>query len=234
MIDFDTRAERILDAAEDLLVNHGYERTSGEEITRRAGVGAGTLYLHWKRLELLFHTVILREVVRVHQEQIRLIRRDPREALLHRFTRANFMIVTGRPLANALTTADGELLGRLAVARPSVDYRTTSRQVTTRHLDLLRGNGLLRADVDRDTQAYTLDAATSGFLRVRDAAAVTAPPGRAQRADLLAALVRRAFEPPDEPDPRAVEDVAHRLLAVVTEAAEAHEHNRRSLMLTRT
>jgi AcrR family transcriptional regulator len=39
----DTRLERVLDAAADLLVRLGYRRVTIEEVARRAGIGKGTV-----------------------------------------------------------------------------------------------------------------------------------------------------------------------------------------------
>ena len=41
------RAGRILDAAAELLLRWGYKRVSIEEIARHAGIGKGTVYLHF-------------------------------------------------------------------------------------------------------------------------------------------------------------------------------------------
>lgn len=48
------RAERILDTTAELLCQHGYKRVTIDDVARRAGVGKGTVYLHWKTREALF------------------------------------------------------------------------------------------------------------------------------------------------------------------------------------
>src|SRR5437764_6276067 len=42
------REERILDAATTLLVRWGYRKTTIDDVALEAGVGKGTIYLHWK------------------------------------------------------------------------------------------------------------------------------------------------------------------------------------------
>ncbi|HEV2653667.1 MAG TPA: TetR family transcriptional regulator, partial [Ktedonobacteraceae bacterium] len=42
------REERILDAAAELMVRWGYNKTTIDDIVRSAGVAKGTIYLHWK------------------------------------------------------------------------------------------------------------------------------------------------------------------------------------------
>jgi AcrR family transcriptional regulator len=40
------RADRILDAAGDLLLRLGYRKVTIEDVAQRAGIGKGTVYLH--------------------------------------------------------------------------------------------------------------------------------------------------------------------------------------------
>ncbi|MGW2198666.1 helix-turn-helix domain-containing protein, partial [Streptosporangium sp. NPDC001682] len=40
------RADRILDAAAELLVRLGYRKVTIDDIARLAGIGKGTVYLH--------------------------------------------------------------------------------------------------------------------------------------------------------------------------------------------
>src|SRR5262249_5935990 len=51
------RAARILDAAADLLLRHGYRRVTIDDVAAGAGIGKGTVYLHWKAREQLFSAV---------------------------------------------------------------------------------------------------------------------------------------------------------------------------------
>src|ERR671933_724264 len=84
------RAERILDAAAELLLRWGYKRVTVDDVAEHADVGKGTIYLHWKSREALF------------------------QAVLQRMTRDLFLAIIRRPLLRALYTADQEVLGRLA------------------------------------------------------------------------------------------------------------------------
>src|SRR5215472_14971786 len=54
------REERILDTAAAMLVRWGYRKTTIDDVAREAGVGKGTIYLHWKDKNELFRAAILR------------------------------------------------------------------------------------------------------------------------------------------------------------------------------
>ena len=53
-VDRRERADRILDTARELLLAWGYRRVTIDELARRAGVGKGTIYLHWRSREEVF------------------------------------------------------------------------------------------------------------------------------------------------------------------------------------
>jgi AcrR family transcriptional regulator len=58
----------ILDAADRLMANHGFRKTTMEDIAREAGVGRRTIYLHFKNKEDVGLSSIGRVVDQVHEE----------------------------------------------------------------------------------------------------------------------------------------------------------------------
>src|SRR5215469_11445805 len=96
------RAERILDAAAVLLEQHGYRRVSVEDVAARAGVGKGTVYLHWATREALFWAVVQREAMRLLDDLAARLDGDAGLALPHRLMPALFTDVQHRPLVRAL------------------------------------------------------------------------------------------------------------------------------------
>src|SRR5262245_12062425 len=62
------REERILDAAATLLVRWGYRKTTIDDVAHEAGVGKGTIYLHWKDKNALFRAALWRANQQVSDE----------------------------------------------------------------------------------------------------------------------------------------------------------------------
>lgn len=199
----DARAHRVLDAAGELLVALGYRKVTIADVADRAGVGKGTVYLHWPSKLELFGAVLVREGVAVGREHVAALRTDPAHVVLHRTLRDSFLTIMRRPLARALYTGDAGLLGALAgdtkIGRSVVGDNAAYRP---RHLGLLHRHGLLADDPATDpTLYYRLAAATLGFFLGDE---LSGGAELADRADALALVVRRAFEPAELPGPAAL------------------------------
>jgi AcrR family transcriptional regulator len=75
----DTKS-RILDAAEALFTEHGYEATSLRQLTTAAGVNLAAVNYHFGTKEELFQAVLTRRLDPMNQERIDILARYEREA----------------------------------------------------------------------------------------------------------------------------------------------------------
>lgn len=71
---------RILDAAEQLFMEHGFEATSLRQLTTAAGVNLAAVNYHFGAKEVLFEAVLTRRLDPMNQERIDLLDRLEREA----------------------------------------------------------------------------------------------------------------------------------------------------------
>jgi AcrR family transcriptional regulator len=71
---------RILDAAEALFMEHGFEATSLRSLTSAAGVNLAAVHYHFGSKEELFQAVLTRRLDPMNQERIRLLEKLEREA----------------------------------------------------------------------------------------------------------------------------------------------------------
>src|SRR5258708_15075962 len=85
------RADRILDAAAELMLRWGYNKTTIDDIARYAGVAKGTIYLHWKTREDLFLALMKREYMSLVQDIQQPITADPATRTLHGITKQSMM-----------------------------------------------------------------------------------------------------------------------------------------------
>ncbi len=171
------RAERILDAAAELVRQHGYRRVSIDDVAAAAGVGKGTIYLHWKTREALFWAALQRETMRLLDDLADRLSRDATLALPHRLMPAIFLEVQRRPLVRAVLLSDGEVLGALA-ADDSVAAAQRELAGNADYLELLARHGLLRAGLTRRRPVTSSAASCAGSSPPRTR---TARPARTRR-----------------------------------------------------
>jgi AcrR family transcriptional regulator len=218
------REERILDAAGELLLTFGYRRVTVDDVARRAGVGKGTVYLHWSSKLELFAAVLLRDVASIVEAQLAAMRADPAEIQLHRTMRTLFLLVMRRPLARAFYTGDTELLGALiGDTKVGLRFGAQKAAIGPPYLAALHSHGLLVDDPAADPGLhYRLSGATAGFFLLERMLPASIDLDLEAKADGLAELVRRGFEPAAGPDPAA-------LAAAAPVVIELYEHIREDL-----
>jgi AcrR family transcriptional regulator len=200
------RADRILDAAGTLLLRLGYRKVTIEDIARQAGVGKGTIYLHWRTKDQLFTALMLRESADLVEELLGRIRSDPAEAAPNRFLRGLFLATVTRPLIMALFSGDAELLGQLT------DHPLRSKDLVAgdQFFALMTKHHLLRDDIPN--LRYAMQAASTGFYLLETLNAEGAGLPLEEKGDALAHTIKAGFEPAGEP-PRATLEVIAPVLA---------------------
>ncbi|SHN19295.1 TetR/AcrR family transcriptional regulator [Streptomyces yunnanensis] len=221
------RGERILQAAGELLLAWGYRRVTIDEIARRAKVGKGTVYLHWKTKDSLLLAVVLQAKMRSLQQQLGRMRADARAVLPSQMMRGYYQDFLEEPVLRALYTDDVDILGRLndAAKKEFAEILAFNDQVLVRYLEVLRAHGLLRTDIDLWHQQYMLLATTGGFFMAEAMLYDRAPDTPEVRGELLATTIRNTLEIPPAafrtPDVGAAADVDAPRCATADEAMAA-------------
>lgn len=197
--DWIARADRILDAAKDLLLRWGYRRVTIDEVARRAGVGKGTVYLHWRSREQMFLAVGAREATAMLATVTDAMRDDPLEIQLHRYMRRFFVEAMRRPVLRAIFTRDAETLGDF-LTRPARQSLDGAKLVASReYLGVLKNHGLLRDDLRPEDCDYWLPTIAFGFFAIEPLLPPQIELELPEKADRLAETLRRTFEPTAEP-----------------------------------
>jgi AcrR family transcriptional regulator len=216
------RADRILDTARELLLSWGYRRVTIDELARRAGVGKGTIYLHWRSREEVFHAVSAREAAAMADAIVQAVRDDPAEVALHRYLRRLFVEAMNRPVLRALYTRDADTLDTFLASTHHHHREESKLGVNRDYLGVLAAEGMLRPGLRLNDLDYTLPTIVFGFF----AAEPFLPPSLGltleQKADQLADTVRRAFEPTDVPRRAAVNRAAVKAIPILGRIALDH------------
>jgi AcrR family transcriptional regulator len=216
------RADRILDTARDLLLAWGYRRVTIDEVASRAGVGKGTIYLHWRSREDVFQAVSAREAAAMADAIVDAVRNDPAEVTLHRYLRRLFVEAMNRPVLRALYTRDADTLGTFLAAAHHHRLEESKLDVNRDYLGVLAAEGMLRSDLDLMDLDYTLPTIVFGFF----AAEPFHPPAikltLEQKADQLAETIHRAFEPARAPSSATLKRAASKALPILDRLAREH------------
>lgn len=181
------RAGRLLDAAAELLLRNGYDRTTIDDVAKAAGVAKGTVYRHWRSREQMFLALL-------HRESAALLA-EVREGLLATAgptgPRQLFTATVGaylrRPLLTAVLMRDVAVLGGLA---RTAEQQGTARGSIVDYLEALRAGGWIRTDRTLAEQVTQLSAVFLGYF-------LTAPMMPAQ------------FRVPDPSVPALLADTIH-------------------------
>lgn len=196
-----SRMTRVLDAAAELLVRQGYRRVTVEDVARRAGIGKGTVYLHFRTKDALFLTVLLRSQRSLYADLADRIVVDPPLLLPWRMTGWLYDRMRADEVTRALYLGDPEVLGRLAhEAAGALGELATRRFDAVRgHFALVREARLVTDDLPVDEQIHSWGAIAYGFFATaampRDIDPF-APADAERRAELLEHALERLLAGP--------------------------------------
>ena len=103
------KRQRILKAATALFVQHGYRRTSVDEVARESGVAKGTIYLYFKTKADLLAQAIVEEKKRFVVKLKPVLEAPPKQRL-GLYVRMALVVLSEMPLMSKLMSGDREVL----------------------------------------------------------------------------------------------------------------------------
>src|SRR5262245_21630129 len=156
----------MLDSAAELLVRWGYQRVTIDDVARHAGIGKGTVYLHFRSKDALFLTVLMRVHRALSERAAERMETDPREVLPSRMMRHVYEEMTEDPVARSLYLGDVEVLGKLVheAAESLGEFTARRQEAVVEHIRLLADAGCLRPGLDPESALYTFSAVGMGFV----------------------------------------------------------------------
>ncbi|HEY6410849.1 MAG TPA: TetR/AcrR family transcriptional regulator [Ktedonobacteraceae bacterium] len=214
------RADRILDAAAELMLRWGYNKTTIDDIARQAGVAKGTIYLHWKTREDLFTALMKREYIRLAEDLKQRIASDPDGGTLRGITKHTMLATMKNPLTKAVLLRDTDLLGEW-LRKEQEDSVTFSQQIAQSFtlFELFRAHGVVRDDIDVRKQLYMLDAITIGFLVIDQYMPDDFKYSDEEIVEMTAEVVERAFAPlppfAPQPDEQTKQETSNTLTSYI-------------------
>jgi AcrR family transcriptional regulator len=154
------RRERILDAAEELVLTRGFDAMNVAAIAEDAGIGKGAVYLEFPGKSDILDALLQRGTTRLNERVRNEIGEHPR---LSEAYRASAHALLDDPLMTAAFLDDRGVLGRHVAEVRDGRYRERHLGVVEWLRDL-QGRGELEEQVDTEGLALALSSATIGLL----------------------------------------------------------------------
>ncbi|WP_017612740.1 TetR/AcrR family transcriptional regulator [Nocardiopsis salina] len=160
------RADRILDAAADLMVALGPTKITIEDVARRAGVGKGTVYLHFPTKEVLFLVVLMRAQSETAARIVERMSSEPAEILPSRVGSFALTALTGTPILRKIFMGDTGMLGTLTDTAAAEGGNLIDRRLEDQeaYFRLLHEHGLVRGDLQPEELFHVFGTVVTGFL----------------------------------------------------------------------
>lgn len=154
------RRERLLDAAEALALERGFDGVTVSSIATAAGVAKGAVYLEFDSKHAILDALLRRGTERMTARALAELGERPR---LGDAYRVSVSILLEDALMTAAFLDDRGVLGRHVDAVPDDRYRERHRAVVS-WLEELQRDGRIVEDVSADDLALALSSATIGLL----------------------------------------------------------------------
>ena len=161
------REHRILNAATDLLLRYGYDKTTVGDIAKTAGVSKGAIYLHFDSKETLFDGLIMREFREYGLEVMRQLEADAELWSFAGMYRNALAVMVKRPLLTAMLRGDKQILGNLMMNSAILNTMRKRKQGDAT-LKKMQEAGVLRDDLDMDNAQYLMSCMSYGMISIQD------------------------------------------------------------------
>ena len=195
------REERILDAAAALLARWGYRKTTVDDVAREAGVGKGTIYLHWKDKNALLGATLRRASRQTIDYTLRRIAADPDGGLPHRLWTHTMVAAYSNPLMMTVLSGKADFLHELSNVFPPAVIQQMAGDYEEYIVNLQRV-GLIRTDLPVSVITYLTSALKLGLITTPDLLGWEQSPSVEQLTESISDLIRRWLEPDQPPRDR--------------------------------
>ncbi|MCT2582144.1 TetR/AcrR family transcriptional regulator [Actinophytocola gossypii] len=156
------RGRRILDAAEELVLEHGFDAMSVQRIAERVGIAKGAVYREFASKNDIIDAVLRRASERMTLAAQELLGNEEHPPLSRAFA-VSARVLLDDPLMTAAFLDDRSVLGSYLDSVTDDRFRLRHRTVVDR-ITALRRRGAFVREVDPEGLALALSSTTLGLL----------------------------------------------------------------------
>lgn len=204
-VDEKERGHKILDAAAELLLRHGYNKTTISDVADAVGLNRALIYPHFKSKDELVEALIIRELNQYGAEWISALEADPLGGTVASLYRITLHVIKANSLRAAIHTRDEQTFGKYLRKPDNLFARLPTSYLTHDFLQIMQDAGAVRQDVNIAAMAFMLDALTPALLetlssRVAEARGEPIPVRKPTADELIETMVEmleRMLTPPE-------------------------------------
>ena len=225
MANFDNeeRERRILDAAADLFVHYGFDKTTVSDIAREAGISKGAIYLHFTSKDSLFEALMVREMRTYAETWFELLEADPAGGTIAAMYKNSLYALNSSPFMAAMFRQDGRILGNY-LRKPDNFFRTYRAQQTESDryvfVKMMQETGTVRQDIDARVIAHIMDMLAFGLVSMDDILPKENMPPFEDIIEGIAAIMDKALTPADGGNPEAGREVLRQIVEAARQQFE--------------
>jgi len=222
-IDNQAREQRILDAAAQLIIQFGYDKTTMSDIADAVGLNRALVYAHFKSKDDVLEALIAREMQQYGQVWFEYILADPKGGTVASIYRGIAYALKQTPFMAAIVTRDEGTWGKY-LRKPGNIFTGMQTASMTRDLMLaMQSAGAIRKDVNIPAMAYIVDVLSNGMVKHGNRPNTSDFPPYDELLETTAEMFDRMLTPEDGGDLEAGKNV----LRQIAEAARAHYEQRK-------
>lgn len=210
--DNDAREQRILDAAADLFVHYGYDKTTVSDIAREAGISKGAIYLHFESKDALFEGLFIREMTTYSLKWLDAIEADPKGGTIGGMYKNMLYALSSSAFVAAMFKQDSRILGSY-LRKPDNFFRRDHRQsVRYEFMKMMQEAGAIRRDADPRITAHIMNMLAYGLVGMGDVMDPSDIPPTEDVVEGIADFMDRALTPEDGGDSEAGKAIIRRIV----------------------
>lgn len=210
--DNEGRKQRILDAAANLFVHYGYDKTTVDDIAREAGVSKGAIYLHFKSKDELFEALFIQEMTAHAERWFELIEADPNGGTIAGMYKNTLYALSRSAFMSAMFKQDSRVLG--SYLRKPDNFFRDKRNRSTRYefVKMMQAVGAIRPELDPKVTAHIMNMLAYGLVSMDEVMEQADIPPTADIIEGIADLMDRALTPEGGGDSEAGKAIIRQIM----------------------
>lgn len=225
MAENDDIEKRVLDSARDLFLLYGFDKTTMNDIAKKAGVSKSTIYTRWKKKDDLFDTLIWRESKDYTEIWMERVEADPNGGTYGGWMRHALAAFFENEFLRALYKNDRRMIGGM-LQRRGIEAMFTQRiQMFMAFFKQMQDAGVVRKDIDSLTLTYLMNSLQYGLIHLDDIVPDSHTPEMDDALVMMVDMLEKYITPENGADSEAGKEVLRQFMAQIRHMLANYENN---------